>query len=367
MSKYPQLDLTKERDFQIYAMDNYDCMYMGRVDAIFHDGVDVTDPKRTEDTWRTIPGMVLRLSNTAAAFPIPLSAKKNWESAIDETCWFARGETNIETLNSKIWNEWADDTGECGPIYGEMWRRWPDLKAFRDYTKLEFDALDSNEKRLYREIERMRNLSYDETPMQDGRILFEGQVDQLLDALTQINDRSRSRRIKVQTFNPGYVGMQALPPCHTNFEFNVLPSTMYEQTIMRYAHGEAFEETLHIDVSLRSSDTALGFPFNTIGYTALLHLFAKYCGMNIGSITISTVNTHVYSHHWKPFEKQREQFFELVQEVKTSGKPMEYPILRIDPIIHSMTPKELLDNLSVDLFSMEGYNPKPFVSFRVTV
>lgn len=367
MSNYPQLDLTKEHDFNLYAMDNFDCLYMGRVDAIKHEGILVSDPKRTSDQWRTIPGMALRLANTAMAFPLPLSAKKNWKAAIDETCWFMRGETNIETLNSSIWDEWADAMGDCGPIYGEMWRRWPDIKVLTDCTKNTGVCPSPDVIRIRDEILRMRKAGYKETVLNDGRLLFEGEIDQLLNALTDIKNRSRSRRIKVQTFNPGYIGMQALPPCHTTFEFNVLPASMYENAVMRAAYGVAFEESLHIEVSLRSSDTALGFCFNTCGYTALLHLFAKYCGLNIGSITINTTNTHVYEHHWAGLEKQHEQFLELVAHVRKTGEPMEYPILLIDDIIHSMEPKELLDNISVDMFNMVGYLPKPAIKFQVTI
>lgn len=365
MNTYPQLDLTKEKDFQLYAMDNYDCLYMARVDAIREYGVSVSDPERTTDKWRTIPGMVLRLENTAGAFPALLSAEKNWRAAIDETCWFARGETNIETLNSKIWNEWADENGDCGPIYGEMWRRWPDIKVFPSREESQRLSMAAQTRDIL-EMQRMQKALAKVTELPDGRSLWESSIDQLLNALLQIKARSRSRRIKVQTFNPGYVGMQALPPCHTTFEFNVLPATMYEHTIMKYAHGVSFDESLHIEVSLRSSDTGLGFPFNTIGYTALLHLFAQYCSLNIGSITINTTNTHVYEHHWDGFATQFEQFQKLVGEVRETGKPMEYPILRIDHKIHSATPKELLDNLHVDLFTLEDYNPMPAIKFRVT-
>lgn len=363
MSNYPQLDLKKDRDFEAYAMDNFDCLYMGRLDLIRAEGRPVADPQRTKDTWHTVPGCVMQLANTAAAFPLPLSAKKNWVAAVDETCWFMRGETNINSLNSKIWDEWADEDGECGPIYGEMWRRWPDIKIF---PAVGSDQTVAEQTRNTLEMMRMIERGAKATELPDGRMLVEGHVDQLLNALKEINDRSRSRRIRVQAFNPGYVNMQGLPPCHTGFEFNVLPSTMYEQTIMRYAHGEAFAESLHMSVFLRSSDTLLGFPFNVAGYTALFHLFAKYCGLNIGSITFDSTNTHVYSHHWDALNQQQEQFLTLVEKVRTTGQPMEYPILRIDPKIHSMTPEELLENITAEYFAMEGYNPLPAVKGRVT-
>lgn len=365
MSNSRQLDLKNPRDFEIYAMDNFDCLYMGRVEAISTDGRSISDPERTTDTWRSLPSCVIQLANTAMGFPLALSKRVNWKAAFDETCWMMRGETNINTLNSKIWDEWADENGECGPIYGAMWRRWPDVKVFP--SKDEMAKLSIAEQtRFTLEMQRFVKRGARSTILPDGRVLWESEIDQLLEVLNSINARSRSRRIHVQTFNPSYLGMQALPPCHTAFEFNVMPATEYENAVMRAGKGEAFEDTLHLSVQMRSSDTLLGFPFNMAGYCMMLHLFAKYCNLNVGSITIDTTNTHVYDHHWDALKTQAQQFAELREEVLTTGNPMQYPLLEIDPIIHTWTPEELLNNVSADLFTINGYNPKGAVKGRVT-
>lgn len=363
MSKIYNLDLRRDDHFQAYAMDNVDCQYAERLKAIREYGTFESDPARSEDTWSVIPSCTLQLRNTAMAFPMLLSKKVNGLASIDETCWFARGETNINTLNSKIWDEWADENGNCGPIYGEMWRRYPDIKIFPKHG----DTLtEAEHTRNTLEMMRMVERGGKATQLADGRMLVEGHIDQLLEALISVKNRSRSRRIKVEAWNPAYIHMQGLPPCHTGFEFNVTKSTEYERRVNLHATGNCFEDSLHITATMRSADTCLGTPFNIVGYTALLHLFAKYCDLNIGSMTLNTSNTHVYTHHWEGVDKQLDQYDELIREVRETNTPMQYPILRINDCIMSMTPEELLSRIDVAHFSILEYNPKGAIKFRVT-
>lgn len=116
-----------------------------------------------------------------------------------------------------------------------------------------------------------------------------------------------------------------------------------------------------------SNDVLLGRPFNIIGYTALLHLFAKYARLNIGGFTLNTSNTHVYQHHWPALKQQELQYRELLDAVRTTGKPLQYPQLIISDVIHEMAPMELLDNIRPEMFNLVGYQPKPAVKGRVTV
>jgi len=246
------LDLTNPEHFEFYAMHNVDALYVGLGDAILSEGTLEWDAGRTTDTWQTLIGVSLQLTNTLIAFPALISARKNWQAAVDEMCWMSRGETNIKTLNSKIWNEWADEYGECGPIYGEMWRRWPDIKAFFDESGALPELWSAGHRRNQAEIARMREDGYIETALVDGRILFEGQIDQFANALKHIAARSRSRRIRVQGFNPSYVNMQGLPPCHTEFEFNVTQATEYEVAQMNARGMQPSNDSLHIVVNMRS-------------------------------------------------------------------------------------------------------------------
>lgn len=361
-----QLDLRNAADYELYALHSVDEQYINLCDAILSHGTLEEDPARTEDQWHTMIGVGFQLLNTSIAFPALLSARKNWVAAVDEMCWFGRGETNIETLNSKIWDLWADDMGECGPIYGAMYRRWPDLKAFFDYTVPQQTCPNAEVIRIRDEILRMREDGYLETELTDGRILFEGQIDQFANALQHVMARSRSRRIRVQAFNPSYVNMQGLPPCHTEFEFNVTKATAYELA-QSDARGMAADgDSLHITVHLRSNDTILGRPFNIMGYSAMHQMVAKWAGLNIGSFTLNSTNTHIYTHHREAYAQQRDQWMTLREQMQRTGQPVTYPQLEISDDILGLSATELLDNMNVDWFQLVDYSPLPAVKARVT-
>lgn len=119
-------------------------------------------------------------------------------------------------------------------------------------------------------------------------------------------------------------------------------------------------------MNILSNDTLLGRPFNIVGYAALLHLFAKYARLNIGTFTLTTANTHVYTHHWDALNTQAKQYKELVDEVAETGNPMQYPQLHISDAIFDMSPEQLLNEIDASMFTLEGYNPKAAVSGRVT-
>lgn len=241
-------DLRNPDHLKLYLMESVDGQYMDLVEAIKTSGTLESDPARTQDTWQTIIGVGMQLRNTQLAFPALLSKKVACITSIQETCWFIRGETNISSLGNKIWNEWADAEGECGPIYGKMWRAWPDVKTLSIPDQNDTSA---PAQRVHKEVQRMRAAGYSETQLPDGRTLFEGEIDQLLDALNAICDHSRSRRIKVVAYNPGYIHMQGLPPCHTSFEFNVTKTTNYERMVARAAGLPAYENSLHLTASMR--------------------------------------------------------------------------------------------------------------------
>lgn len=248
MSK--NFDLRNPEHLQLYLMDSVDGQYMQLVDAIQTTGTLEFNPKRTDDKWQTIVGVAMQLRNTALAFPALLSKDVAWKPAVKETCWFIRGETNINTLGSKIWDEWADENGDCGPIYGEMWRRWPDIKVFPSQETMSSMTI-AEQTRFTLEMVRMQKAGATATQLPDGRTLWESTIDQLHNALIDICNHSRSRRIKVETYNPGYVDMQGLPPCHTGFEFNVTQATNYERMIAGAAGMPAYENTLHLTASMR--------------------------------------------------------------------------------------------------------------------
>ena len=183
--------------------------YLDLLDRILREGVEKGD--RTGTGTMSIFGHQMRF-NLADGFPLLTTKKLHLKSIIYELLWFLRGDTNIQYLKEhkvSIWDEWADENGELGPVYGHQWRSWPDY---------------------------------------DG-----GTIDQIQHVLDQIKNNPNSRRMIVSAWNVAEVNQMALPPCHTMFQFYV-------------ADGR-----LSLQLYQRSADTFLGVPFNIASYALLLH------------------------------------------------------------------------------------------------
>lgn len=203
-------------------------------------GEDRTD--RTGTGTRSLFDMDLchDLSN---GFPLLTTKKVHLRSIIFELIWFLRGDTNVKFLQSNgvtIWDEWADESGELGPVYGRQWR------AF-------------------------------------GR----AGVDQLAKLVDDIKRKPDSRRLIVTAWNPEELEDMALPPCHCFFQCYVSRGTH-----------------LHLKMYQRSCDTFLGLPFNVASYALLLHVLANCTGLLPGVLTITLGDTHIYSNHFKQVETQ---------------------------------------------------------------
>ena len=171
-------------------------------------------------------------------FPLLTTKKLHLKSIIYELLWFLRGDTNVHYLQEhgvRIWNEWADENGELGPVYGHQWRSWPDYKG--------------------------------------------GTIDQITNVLEQIKHNPNSRRMLVTAWNPAEVDKMALPPCHCLFQFYV-------------ADGR-----LSLQLYQRSADTFLGVPFNIASYALLLQMMAQVTGLEAGEFIHTTGDTHLYSNH----------------------------------------------------------------------
>jgi thymidylate synthase len=180
----------------------------------------------------------------AKGFPL-LTTKRLYTRAIfGELMWFLRGDTNVKWLhdrNIKIWDEWADQNGDLGPIYGHQWRSWP-------------------------------------TP--DGR-----QVDQLANVIEQIRTKPDSRRLIVSAWNVADVDDMALPPCHTMFQFYVT------------APDEAGIRRLSCQLYQRSADIFLGVPFNIASYALLTHMVAQVTNLGVGEFIHTLGDAHLYLNH----------------------------------------------------------------------
>lgn len=176
--------------------------------------------------------------NLQEGFPLLTTKKLHTRSIFYELLWFLRGETNIKFLKDNkvtIWDEWAAENGELGPIYGKQWRYW-------------------------------------ETA--DGRT-----VDQISNVISQIKNNPDSRRHMVVAFNPGDVDKMALPPCHAFFQFYV-------------ANGK-----LSCQLYQRSADIFLGVPFNIASYALLTHMVAQVCDLEVGEFVHTMGDAHIYSNH----------------------------------------------------------------------
>ena len=185
--------------------------------------------------------------NLDDGFPLLTTKKLHLKSIIYELLWFLKGDTNVRYLQEhgvRIWNEWADENGELGPVYGHQWRSWPDY---------------------------------------DG-----GTIDQIQMVLDQLKNNPDSRRMIVSAWNVAEVNDMALPPCHTIFQFYTAPITTADGRPTR---------RLSLQLYQRSADTFLGVPFNIASYALLLQMMAQVTGYEAGDFIHTTGDTHLYLNH----------------------------------------------------------------------
>ena len=209
--------------------------YLDLLDRILREGTQKGD--RTGTGTLSVFGHQMRF-NLEEGFPLLTTKKLHLKSIIYELLWFLQGNTNVHYLQEhgvRIWNEWADENGELGPVYGHQWRSWPDY---------------------------------------DG-----GSIDQIKIVLDQLKNNPNSRRMLVSAWNVAEVNKMALPPCHTMFQFYV-------------ADGR-----LSLQLYQRSADTFLGVPFNIASYALLCMMVAQVCGLKLGDFIHTTGDTHLYLNH----------------------------------------------------------------------
>ena len=216
--------------------------YLDLLARVLDSGVDRDD--RTGTGTRAVFGHQMRF-DLAAGFPLLTTKKLHIRSIIHELLWFVSGDTNIRYLQDNgvsIWDEWADDNGDLGPVYGKQWRHW-------------------------------------QTP--DGR-----EIDQLAELISMIKSNPESRRLMLTAWNPADVPHMALPPCHCLFQFHV-------------AKGR-----LSCQLYQRSADIFLGVPFNIASYALLTHMIARICGLKPGEFVHVLGDAHLYSNHFDQAREQ---------------------------------------------------------------
>lgn len=209
--------------------------YLNLLQRILDEGIEKTD--RTGTGTKSIFGHQMRF-NMEDGFPLLTTKKLHLKSIIYELLWFLKGDTNIKYLKEhgvRIWDEWADEDGNLGPVYGHQWRSWPDYNG--------------------------------------------GTIDQIQNVINLIKHHPDSRRMMVTAWNPAEIEQMALPPCHCLFQFYV-------------ADGK-----LSLQLYQRSADTFLGVPFNIASYALLLQMMAQVTGLQVGEFIHTTGDTHLYLNH----------------------------------------------------------------------
>lgn len=209
---------------------------------ILANGVQKTD--RTGVGTISVFGHQMRF-DLSETFPLMTTKKVYWPGVVHELLWFLQGDTNVRYLqenNVRIWNEWADEDGNLGPVYGKQWRSWE--------TK-------------------------------DGRV-----IDQMAGVIQQIKTNPDSRRLIVNAWNVGELDKMALPPCHMMFQFYV-------------ANGR-----LSCQLYQRSVDSFLGLPFNIASYSLLTHMIAQQCDLLPGEFIWSGGDCHIYTNHLEQVQLQ---------------------------------------------------------------
>lgn len=216
--------------------------YLDLLQHVMETGTDRGD--RTGTGTRSVFGHQMRF-DLSQGFPVLTTKKLHLKSIIYELLWFLSGETNIRWLQENgvsIWDEWADDEGELGPVYGSQWRSWPDGNG--------------------------------------------GTIDQIKLLVDSLTNNPYSRRHIVSAWNPAEVDNMALPPCHCMFQFYV-------------ANGK-----LSCQLYQRSADIFLGVPFNIASYALLTHMLAHVTGLEVGEFVHSFGDAHVYSNHFEQAHTQ---------------------------------------------------------------
>jgi thymidylate synthase len=353
--------------------------YHELIERILSTGIQKGD--RTGTGTLSVFGHQMRF-DLQEGFPIVTTKRVFWRGVVEELLWMLRGETNVRPLQEKgvtIWDEWADQDGELGPVYGKQWRSWPG-KIRSDLFKGPLSAIQ--EKGLIIEAKdglgegAVIHLAYHET------------IDQIAKVVEQIRTNPDSRRLIVSAWNPANVDSMALPPCHMMFQFYTRPLTLQQrielqekatpgytvpwaadakasglaavslwvEIIRDEPERHAYMDTLGtpsraLDLQLyqRSADVFLGVPFNIASYALLTHLIAHLTGLAPGEFVWTGGDTHLYLNH---LDQARLQ---LTREPR--------PLPRLGLSKRPWT----LDTLTFEDVALSGYDPHPPIEAKVAV
>jgi thymidylate synthase len=231
-------------------VSQHDLTYNRVLRQIMDEGEVRTD--RTGVGTKALFGTQMRF-DLSKGFPLLTTKRVFWKGIVEELLWFLRGETNVRSLQEKgvhIWDEWADENGELGPVYGSQWRSWPSIEETFGGPRV-------------------------------------SAVDQIADVVDSLVENPNSRRHIVTAWNPAEVDSMALPPCHVLFQFDVTA-----------------DDRLNCQLYQRSADFFLGVPFNIASYSLLTLMMAHVTGLQPGTFIWTGGNTHLYLNHVEQAEEQ---------------------------------------------------------------
>lgn len=296
--------------------------YLDLVKYVFENGERKED--RTGTGTLSVFGYQMKC-DLRDGFPLLTTKKVLFDAVVWELLWFLRGSTNINDdlkQHTPIWNAWADEQGELGPIYGYQWRKWekfsPSLYAPGLYTKTH--------------------------------------IDQIQQAIDTIKKNPDSRRIIVSAWNIADIDRMKLPPCHAFFQFYVSPApaadgALPQQSSPAVQSGQqpAASPRGRLDLQLyqRSADVALGVPFNIASYAALLMMVAQECNLEAGIFTHTLGDTHIYLNHLEGLKTQLTRNEFPLPTLKIAQKPF--------------------NELQYEDFELQNYQHHPFIKFAVAV
>lgn len=338
-------------------------------------------------------------------FPLVTTKKVKFENIIHEVLWFLSGNTNIKYLTDnkvKIWNEWATDDGDLGPVYGAQWRHWPKTEIVEKPLRLServeiaacaeardlYDRCKSAGKRggaRYPDhIQDLNDLLDElEVPRCREERMVTGEIDQIAGVIDALRNRPDSRRIIVSAWNPDdlpdetispqenvELGKMALPACHTLFQFYTDVLTLEERQAVAVSRGfkiDAKEGTVESELerlfdqigipsrrlscklTQRSADTLLGVPYNIAGYALLTHMVAQVVNMSVGEFIWDGGDVHIYTNHLKQVKTQ------------LARDPLPLPTIHLNPHIDS------IDAFTIDDITLKGYESYAAINAPVSV
>lgn len=263
--------------------------------------------------------------NLAEGFPLVTTKLVHFRSIVHELLWFLSGDTNIKYLKDNgvsIWDEWADENGDLGPVYGKQWRSWPDVRV-----------LDNTKPEPQRGMGNLMNTHTHVNPTSEDHdhCIMVREIDQIERLIHGLKTNPYGRRHIVSAWNPAEVDDMALPPCHCLFQFHV------------------HEGVLSCQLYQRSADVFLGVPFNIASYALLTHMVAHVCGYKVGDFIWTGGDCHLYDNH-------REQAF-----TQLGRTPMPLPTLHLDFGV-----KDIFD-FKFHNIHLEGYSSWPALRAPVAV